>query len=223
MAAGGGHGRGGAAGTGSRDSGSRGRKPEPETPRAFRRLNAAIVVIFVLVGIVLLPDLAPRRRPAPRRRRASCSTRRPGSPAKLREIAKPGDRVFNPQEWGSWFEFTLPDLPVAMDSRIEFYPPQVWRDYSGVIAGSDGWEQRIASWDPTIAVMAKRDQAVVDRFAKLGWKSGLHGRGRHDHGRAGPLAAARRRRPVRRRAGPSTGGVTTHRTASIGRMTGAMT
>ena len=58
-----------------------------------------------------------------------------------------------------------------MDSRIEFYPPQVWRDYSGVIAGSDGWEQRIASWDPTIAVMAKRDQAVVDRFAKLGWKS----------------------------------------------------
>ena len=58
-----------------------------------------------------------------------------------------------------------------MDSRIEFYPPQVWRDYSGVIAGSDGWEQRIASWDPTIAVMAKRDNAVADRFIALGWRS----------------------------------------------------
>src|SRR6478609_1341503 len=145
-------------------------KPEPETPRAFRRLNAAIVVIFVLVGIVLLPIWRPvnARTEAPT---GILLYAPPGITAKLREIAKPGDRVFNPQEWGSWFEFTMPDLPVAMDSRIEFYPPQVWRDYSGVIAGSDGWEQRIASWDPTIAVMAKRDQAVVDRFAKLGWKS----------------------------------------------------
>ena len=147
----------------------------------------------------------------------------PGITAKLREIAKPGDRLFNPQEWGSWFEFTLPDLPVAMDSRIEFYPPQVWRDYSGVIAGSDGWEQRIASWDPTIAVMAKRDQA--DRRPVRGTRlaAGLHGRGRHDHGRAGPLAAAASPAWSGRRAGPSEGGDATHHAASIGRMTGAMT
>ena len=99
--------------------------------------------------------------------------------------------MFNPQEWGSWFEFTLPDLPVAMDSRIEFYPPQVWRDYSGVIAGSDGWEQRLASWDPTIAVMAKRDQAGRRPVRQARLEVGLHGRGRHDHGRAGSLATPR--------------------------------
>ena len=35
----------------------------------------------------------------------------PGITAVLREIAGPGDRVFNPQTWGSWFEFALPDAP----------------------------------------------------------------------------------------------------------------
>jgi hypothetical protein len=145
-------------------------KPEPETPRAFRRLNAAIVVLFVVVGIALLPIW----RPVDARTQAPSGIlvyAPPGITAALRDLAKPGDRVFNPQEWGSWFEFALPDLPVAMDSRIEFYPPEVWRDYSGVLAGSDGWEQRIASWAPTIAVMAKRDQPIVDRFATLGWRS----------------------------------------------------
>ena len=170
MAAGRGDGRGRAAGR-SRGRGSRStEKPEPETPRAFRRLNAAIVVLFVVVGIALLPVW----RPVDARTQAPTGIlvyAPPGITAALRDLAKPGDRVFNPQEWGSWFEFALPDLPVAMDSRIEFYPPEVWRDYSGVLAGSDGWEQRIASWAPTIAVMAKRDQAIVDRFAALGWRS----------------------------------------------------
>jgi hypothetical protein len=145
-------------------------RPEPATPVLFRRLNAAIVVLFVVVGIVLLPIWRPidPRQDAPK---GVLLYAPPGITAALRTMARPGDRLFNPQEWGSWFEFTLPDLPVAMDSRIEFYPADVWQDYSGVLAGSDGWEQRIASWAPTIAVMAKRDQAIVDRFTTIGWRS----------------------------------------------------
>jgi hypothetical protein len=143
---------------------------EPATPRLFRRLNAAIVVVFVLVGIALLPLWRPvdPRLDAPE---GILIWAPPGITAKLRELARPGDRVFNPQEWGSWFEFTLPDLPVAMDSRIEFYPASVWQDYSNVLAGGDGWQARIASWAPTIAVIAKRDQPIVDRFTGIGWHS----------------------------------------------------
>ncbi|MEP6639151.1 MAG: hypothetical protein ABJC39_07355 [Chloroflexota bacterium] len=145
-------------------------QPEPATRPILRRLNAAIVVLFIVVGIALLPVWRPvdPRLGAPE---GMLLYAPPGITAKLRELARPGDRLFNPQEWGSWFEFTLPDLPVAMDSRIEFYPAQIWRDYSSVLAGSNGWEGHIASWDPTIAVIAKRDQAIVDRFAGLGWRS----------------------------------------------------
>ncbi len=145
-------------------------RPEPVSTRLFRGLNAAIVVLFVLVGLVLLPIWRPvdARLAAPE---GVLLYAPPGITAKLHELARPDDRLFNPQEWGSWFEFTLPNLPVAMDSRIEFYPADVWRDYSGVLAGSDGWQQRIASWAPTIAVIAKRDQPIVDRFTAIGWRS----------------------------------------------------
>jgi hypothetical protein len=145
-------------------------RPERVAPPLFRRLNAAIAVLVVVVAIVLLPFWHPvdPRLGAPQGLLIYAPA---GITAKLHELAGPGDRLFNPQEWGSWFEFTLPDLPVAMDSRIEFYPADVWSDYSGVLAGSNGWEQRVASWAPTIAVIAKRDQPVVDRFTAIGWRS----------------------------------------------------
>ena len=54
--------------------------------------------------------LATDRSRACRRRRASSARRRPASPARFATLARPGDRVFNPQPWGSWFEFALPDL-----------------------------------------------------------------------------------------------------------------
>ena len=145
-------------------------EPEPAPPPLMRRLNAAIVVALILVGIVLLPVWRPvdPRLDAPE---GVLLYAPPGITAQLRELAKPDDRLFNPQEWGSWFEFTLPDLPIAMDSRIELYPADVWRDYDNVIAGREGWEERLTSWGATIAVLAARDQPTIDRFAKIGWRS----------------------------------------------------
>ena len=144
--------------------------PEPDPPPLMRRLNAAIVVVLVLVGIVLLPVWRPvdPRTDAPE---GVLLYAPPGITAQLRELAKPGDLLFNPQEWGSWFEFTLPDLPIGMDSRIEFYPADVWRDYDGVTNGREGWEERLKSWGATIAVMPARDQPTIDRFTKIGWRS----------------------------------------------------
>ena len=40
-----------------------------------------------------------------------------------------------------------------------------------MIHGSDGWEERLASWGATIAVIPERDQAVIDRFTAIGWRS----------------------------------------------------
>ena len=60
----------------------------------------------------------------------------------------PGDRVLVPQRWASWFEFALPDLPVAVDSRIELFPTEVWADYLAVARGGDGWEDVLAAWEP---------------------------------------------------------------------------
>jgi hypothetical protein len=145
-------------------------KPEPATRPLFRRLNLGIVGAFVLAGISFLPIWLPfdTRLNAPH---DFLTWAPPGITAKLRSLVVPGDRVFNPQEWGSWFEYEMPSALVAMDSRIELYPATVWDDYDGVISGSEGWQDRVESWGVTIAVMAKRDEAMAKRLEAIGWRS----------------------------------------------------
>ena len=108
-------------------------------PPLIRRLNVVVAGALVVAGIALLPVWRPTRSGAAgaRRRRRQ---RPPGITAALRDLARPGDRLFNPQPWGSWFEFTCRDLPVAIDSRIEVFPAEVWDTYERVVAGVDGWQ-----------------------------------------------------------------------------------
>jgi hypothetical protein len=144
--------------------------PEPALRPVFRRINTGIAAVFVLGAIFYLPLWTPidPRLNAPKE---FLTWAPPGITAKLREVVVPGDHLFNPQEWGSWFEYEFPTVLVAMDSRIELYPNEVWDDYDGVIAGEDGWEERLDTWGVTIAVMAARDQAMADRLTAIGWRS----------------------------------------------------
>src|SRR5439155_7667149 len=87
----------------------------------------------------------------------------------LRSTARPGDRLFNPQPWGSWFEFAIPELPVAIDSRIELFPVETWDQYETVVSGGDGWQAILDRWQVTL-VAATRDDAFVDRLHAAGWR-----------------------------------------------------
>ncbi len=94
----------------------------------------------------------------------------PGITGALREQLRPGDRLFNPQPWGSWFEFTFPATPVALDSRIELFPPAVWDAYQQVTSGADGWQDQLRRWGVTMAVAAGGDEAgLVERLTGDGW------------------------------------------------------
>jgi hypothetical protein len=89
--------------------------------------------------------------------------------AALREATEPGDNVFNPQPWGSWFEFAVPEARYALDSRIEFFPPEVWDQYEGVVVGADGWQKRLDDWNVAAIVLQVEDVAFRDRLVAAGW------------------------------------------------------
>ena len=144
-------------------------------PPLIRRANLAIAIVLVLVGVALLPVWRPdRARPGRpgrgRRERATGHHRRTAH-----EGASPGDRLFAPQPWGSWFEFSLPALPIGIDSRIELFPVSVWDDYELVVSGADGWQDRLRTWGVTLAVVAGDDQAAFeDRLRAAGWQPVYH-------------------------------------------------
>jgi len=89
--------------------------------------------------------------------------------ASLRDLAGPGDRVLNPQSWGSWFEYAVPDVLVAVDSRIELFRPEVWATYESIIAGRDGWQRALADWRVTHVVVEADATGFKERLVTAGW------------------------------------------------------
>ncbi len=148
-------------------SGETARLDPPDTPLQ-RRLNLAVVGGVVLAVIALLPIWRPVE-PATGAPLGVLTDAPPGITAALRDAARPGDRIFNPQPWGSWFEFALPDTLVAIDSRIELFPPQVWEDYARVAAGAEGWQAILDGWDVNFVVIEGTDTAFISRLESAGW------------------------------------------------------
>ena len=100
------------------------------------------------------------------RRRGSARHHRPSAPD-----GAAGRPAVRPQPWGSWFEFALPDLPVAIDSRIELFPASTWDGYETVVDGGDGWESRLRGWGVTVAVVDEDHSALRDRLTAAGWQT----------------------------------------------------
>ena len=136
----------------------------------MRRLNALMAGVLVLACVVALPS---GRSPLPGALVSTelASPAPPGLTASVRDLARPGDRLLNPQAWGSWFEYALPGVQVAVDSRIEMISPRVWETYEGILAGQDGWQRELEAWGVT-HIMVEADQAAFrDRLRAAGWRA----------------------------------------------------
>jgi hypothetical protein len=142
-----------------------------EPPRRDRSspLNTVVAGLIVAVCVVLVPVWRPvdARLGAPV---GVVGDAPAGVTAALRNIARPGDHLLNPQPWGSWFEFALPDVPVAIDSRIEVFPVDVWDELDGVRSGAEGWQASLAKWNVTIVVAEHGEDALVSRLMTAGWR-----------------------------------------------------
>lgn len=118
-------------------------------------LNRAIAALLVALSLLFLPWW---------RGRIPLSPSTPlldeaplGITRFLARTLRPGDRIFNAQIWGSWFEFALPQNPVFADSRIEVLPESVWSQYSDVSRAKQGWQELLDRWH-VAAVVAHPEQ-----------------------------------------------------------------
>jgi hypothetical protein len=141
-------------------------RPIAEGSRSFNALLAALVVVATLVLLPFWRPVDPRTGVP-----AAVLTDAPaGITQALRTIARPGDRVMNPQIWGSWFEFAVPQVLVSADSRIEFFPATVWADLESVGSGVGNWAERLRTWGVSIVVIEHRDAEFGSRLRTLGWR-----------------------------------------------------
>jgi hypothetical protein len=60
----------------------------------------------------------------------------------------------------------VPDVKVAIDSRIEVFPAKVWDDYDNLAAAGHGWSETLDSWGATIVVGAREgERALIDALS----------------------------------------------------------
>jgi hypothetical protein len=114
-----------------------------------------VVAVTLVVGVAFLPWV---------RSSGDGESLLGGAPialtAELVRATHPGARVFDAQPLGSWLEWSVPDRPVFVDSRIELFTPADWRDYRTVSAGLEGWQDVLDRWGVD-AVIATRDQQTT--------------------------------------------------------------
>ena len=138
--------------------------------RAMQRLNLVLVALLVVVGVAFVPIWRPVD-PATGAPVGLLTDAPPGITAAVRASSRPGDHLFAPQPWGSWFEFATPQLPVAVDSRVELFPASVWADYDTVTSGHGDWQGVLARWDVAVTVVAPDQGDLGTRLAAAGWRS----------------------------------------------------
>jgi hypothetical protein len=145
--------------------------PEPAGTPLIRRLNGLVVGLIVVAEVALLPVFRPID-PATGVPQGVVANAPLGITASLREIARPGDRLLDPQPWGSWFEFAVPELSVAIDSRIELFPAAVWDAYD-IATAARGRESflQLRAWEVTIAAVASGDLGLRDYLVNNGWRT----------------------------------------------------
>jgi hypothetical protein len=132
--------------------------------------NTLILVIVLGFGLSVLPWW---RDSSPLASSAGLTSDAPvGATHALRRVLRPGDRIFNPEAWGSWFELQLPGNPTFVDSRIEVFPKSVWSDYVAVSAGFQGWQSVLERWRIAVVVADRGEQAGLLRVIRHdpGWR-----------------------------------------------------
>jgi hypothetical protein len=130
-----------------------------------RPLNTVVAATLLLAGFALLPMWRPldRQLGAPAGVVANAP---PGLTAAVAGLARPGDNLYLPQPWGSWFEFATPAAKVVLDSRIELFPAEVWDRYETVASGGPEWRAILDGWAVTL-VIATNEQpgGLLDQLA----------------------------------------------------------
>ena len=140
------------------------------------RVNLLVMVVLVIFAVALLPVLRPL---GPAGVPVLTLTEAPqGIAHELTKLVRdgtipPNARVWAPQTWGSFLEWAAPGVRVAVDSRIELFPPPVLADADEVASAGPGWLTTLALRRVSALIIAAGQAGAPQRAelgASPGWK-----------------------------------------------------
>ena len=126
-------------------------------------LNAFVAGILILAAIALLPMWRPL---GPVGVPDGILSYAPGGITKrltlFNNLNSHAATVWNPQVWGSWLESAVPGELVAVDSRIELFPTQIWDDVDQVSRGGADAIPILDRYHPDFVVVERPAQNALE-------------------------------------------------------------
>jgi hypothetical protein len=130
-----------------------------DPPKRAHWIVIAVVVVLLVLASPWARSLSPL---IPARERGLVATSTPvAAGIYLRHHTLDGN-MFNSQSFGSYFEWAIPERPTFIDSRIELFSPQLWKDYIALMTTKPGWENIMRQRGVGYAVMARQPQSYLD-------------------------------------------------------------
>jgi hypothetical protein len=147
------------------------RRPGGQRPDAFALVASACIIALVPLALVLRSGTDPV---------TGASMRLAADAPEVlvdatRRALPAGSRLLVYQPFASWFEFSDPEDPVMVDSRIELYTDRVWIDYDRAIGAEDDWEAILDRYDIEGVVLPPDAVLKDDLESAEGWVPVIEG------------------------------------------------
>jgi len=85
-----------------------------------------------------------------------------GAAAWLRSSPIEG-QSFNPQYWGDWFAWTVPNFKPFATTNVHLLPSSVWTDYQRIARAEVGWDATLERYAVRTVVIDRAEQASLRR------------------------------------------------------------
>ncbi len=143
----------------------RGRVSRPDE-RTFG--NVLGVAVLVLVVLVSTPWTRTYNRFLPESKRSAQLQNEPRGAARYLQSLRPGTRLYQPMEWGAFFTWATDNRSlVFVDSRVDFFPDSVWRDYVLIGSRPDMAERLLDAHHVDVVVWdRRRGRLLTDELAR---------------------------------------------------------
>jgi len=124
-------------------------------------INGFVIAFFGLSAILSLPWFK-NHLPYPPQKAGLISFETPTlATQELMESAY-AQEVFHSMSFGSYLIWAAqPEYPVFVDSRIELYPAEIWRDYLLISAALTGWDDLLDQYQVNTLMLSPTDQSTL--------------------------------------------------------------
>lgn len=149
--------------------------PQVAAPRKPSQAKLAIVMNWALLAVVVLLALVRMSEPVTAAANVAVQTESlPVGAVEFLLAERPLGNIFNDYNWGGYLIWRVPEYPVFVDGRTDLYDDEFLRDYLLIDMAQDGWQEKLAAYDVSLAVISVDSPLAKAMLASGTWQEIYH-------------------------------------------------